>query len=64
MPLPKRKHSHARTSKRRAQNWKLAVPNVGSCPRCHEPRLSHHACPACGFYRDRLVLAVKQKREE
>lgn len=64
MPLPKRKLSHARTSRRRAQNWRLEAPNVGSCPRCHAPRLPHHVCPSCGFYKDRLVIEVKQKRAE
>ena len=49
MPLPKRKTSHARTTRRRAANWKLKVPNVSACPRCHAPRLSHHVCPSCGF---------------
>jgi large subunit ribosomal protein L32 len=63
MPLPKRKQSHARTSRRRAQNWRLEAPNVGSCPRCHAPRLPHHVCPSCGFYKDRLVIEVKQRRQ-
>jgi large subunit ribosomal protein L32 len=64
MPLPKRKQSHARTSRRRAQNWRLEAPNVSSCPRCHAAKLPHHVCPSCGFYRDRLVIAVKERREE
>jgi large subunit ribosomal protein L32 len=58
MPLPKRKTSHARTTRRRAANWKLAAPNVVSCPRCQAPRLPHHACPSCGFYNGRKVLEV------
>jgi large subunit ribosomal protein L32 len=58
MPLPKRKHSHARTAQRRANNWKVAIPNVGECPRCHAPRLSHHVCSACGFYGNRMVIDV------
>jgi large subunit ribosomal protein L32 len=58
MPLPKRKHSHARTARRRAANWKLEAPNVVSCPRCQKPRLPHHACPSCGFYNGRRVIEV------
>ena len=61
MPLPKRKLSHQRTARRRAQNWKLEAPSVGDCPRCHAPKLPHHVCPACGFYNGRKVLTVKQK---
>ncbi len=64
MPLPKRKTSHARTARRRAANWKLVVPNVGSCPRCHAPRLPHHVCPSCGFYENRRVIEVRARREE
>ncbi|HEU4751550.1 MAG TPA: 50S ribosomal protein L32 [Armatimonadota bacterium] len=62
MPLPKRKHSHARTSQRRSNNWKLDAPNVGACPRCHAPRLSHHVCPSCGFYGNRMVVDVRARQ--
>ena len=61
MPLPKRKTSHQRTTRRRAANYKLQVPNVGSCPRCHAPRLSHHVCPSCGFYGNRMVVDVRAR---
>ena len=62
MPLPKRKLSHQRTARRRAQNWKLEAPNVSECPRCHAPRLAHHVCPSCGFYNGRLVVDVQKKQ--
>ncbi len=61
MPLPKRKTSHARTTQRRAANWKLDVPNVTPCPRCHGPKLSHHVCPNCGFYGNRMVIDVRAR---
>lgn len=64
MPLPKRKHSHARTAQRRANNWKVAVPNVGECPRCRAPRLPHHVCPSCGFYGNRMVIDVSARRQD
>ena len=60
MPLPKRRHSQTRRDKRRT-NWKLETPNVVDCPRCHAPRLPHHACPSCGFYNGRLVVEIKEK---
>lgn len=49
MPLPKRRHSNQRTRLRRT-HYKLTVPAVSECGRCHAPKLSHHACPACGYY--------------
>jgi large subunit ribosomal protein L32 len=60
LPLPKRRHSQTRRDKRRT-NWKLETPNVADCPRCHAPRLPHHACPSCGFYNGRLVVEIKEK---
>jgi large subunit ribosomal protein L32 len=59
MPLPKRRHSNARTRKRRSHDA-LSVPNLVECPNCHERKLPHRACPACGYYRGREVV----KREE
>jgi len=66
MPLPKRKTSHAHTARRRAANFKLTLPNVDNCPRCHEPRLPHHVCPACGFYKGRRIVDVgaRDRRRE
>jgi len=61
MPLPKRKTSHARTTRRRAANFKLELPNLSPCPRCHAPRLPHHVCPACGFYDNRMVIDVRAR---
>ncbi len=55
MPLPKRKKSISKKNMRRSHQH-LAPPNLSLCPKCNEPRLPHHACPACGFYKGRLVL--------
>ncbi|MHB1458263.1 MAG: 50S ribosomal protein L32 [Armatimonadota bacterium] len=64
MPLPKRRHSNQRTAKRRT-HYKLDVPHIIECPRCHAPKLPHHVCPACGFYgtgnKARLVIEVKER---
>ncbi len=61
MPNPKRRHTRARRDTRRAQNWKLEVPNVDKCTNCGAARLPHRICPACGFYKDRVVLVIKDK---
>lgn len=58
MANPKRRHSKARTAKRRAHDA-LVPPSTGECPRCHEPKLPHRVCPECGYYRGRQVKAVE-----
>jgi len=59
MPVPKRRHSNSRTNKRRA-NWKLAAPNLVSCPHCKQPRLPHRTCPHCGYYGGREIVQIKE----
>ncbi|HZX60615.1 MAG TPA: 50S ribosomal protein L32 [Candidatus Methylomirabilis sp.] len=59
MALPKRRHSNARTRKRRAHDA-LSLPPLAICPQCRERMTPHRACPSCGFYRGRAVV----KREE
>lgn len=60
MPNPKRKHSHARSAKRRT-HYSLSAPNVSPisfhCTRadCPEVLPAHTACPVCGMYRGRAV---------
>ncbi|MDR3719732.1 MAG: 50S ribosomal protein L32 [Bryobacteraceae bacterium] len=60
MPNPKRRHSKRRTSNRRAHDG-LARAGVSECPKCHEQKLPHRACPACGFYKGREVIEVVQE---
>jgi len=57
MALPKRRHYKARSKKRRA-NWKVAAPNIVACHNCHEPKLAHHVCPSCGYYKNEKVIEV------
>jgi len=61
MPNPKRKHTRSRRDSRRAQNWKLETPALATCPNCNSLRQPHMVCPTCGYYKDRVVLAVKDK---
>ncbi len=62
MANPKRRHSQARTGKRRS-TWKLTPANYGSCPQCKAPKLPHRACPECGYYDGRQYIAQKQEKE-
>ena len=58
MPNPKRRRSHARQGKRRA-NKKLSVTGFVTCPNCSEPKLPHRVCPSCGHYNGREVFKAE-----
>ena len=55
MPLPKHKTSNSKKKTRRSHDF-LTPPSLSNCPKCNEPRLPHHVCPSCGFYKGRLVV--------
>lgn len=59
MANPKRRHSQARTSRRRAHDH-LIARSTSECPNCHERKLPHRVCPKCGHYKDREVVPVKE----
>lgn len=60
MALPKRRVSRTRRNKRRTHH-NLARVHLVECPQCHGPRLPHHVCPYCGFYRGVEVVAVEEE---
>ena len=53
MGNPARKFSKGRRNSRRAQTFKLGLPGVVECPKCHEMKLSHRVCKNCGTYNDK-----------
>ena len=55
MGVPKKRTSRQKRDQRRA-GWKASAPNVTLCPNCQEPKLPHHACPKCGYYKGRQVI--------
>jgi large subunit ribosomal protein L32 len=59
MANPKRRHSKARTSKRRSHDALTPIV-LSECPNCHERKLPHRACAKCGTYKGREVLEVKE----
>ncbi len=61
MAHPKRRHSHARQGKRRA-NWKDRPPALTTCPQCARVIVPHRACPHCGFYRGRAVVTIRERK--
>ena len=57
MAVPKRKVSRARRDKRRSSVWELDTPNFSRCKNCGELKLAHRVCPACGYYKNKVVVA-------
>jgi large subunit ribosomal protein L32 len=55
MPNPKRRHSKSRSAKRRT-HYKAVASTLVECPNCSETKLSHAACPSCGYYNGRSVM--------
>lgn len=56
-PLPKKKYPKSSQGKRRSHIHLDAVQTV-ECPQCRTPRLSHRACPTCGYYKGREAVAI------
>ncbi len=56
MPNPKRKFSKSRRDKRRT-HYKAFPTQTTVCPQCSSVKLSHAACPECGYYNGRKVIA-------
>ena len=61
--LPKKRQSNARQGHRRAHH-KIKLPQLTICKQGRQPRLSHHVCPNCGYYRGRQVLTIKSRSSE
>lgn len=57
-PQPKRRHSHGRTQRRRAQDALVRL-NLVECPTCHNAKLPHRVCPICGTYNNAQVIEVE-----
>jgi len=61
MGVPKKKRSRSRQKSRKTKQKKL-FSEISICPRCQSPKLSHFACPNCGYYKGRLAVVVKEKK--
>ena len=55
MAHPKRKISKSRRDKRRT-HYKATSPSLSNCSNCGEIKLSHRACPRCGYYAGRSMF--------
>lgn len=59
MAVPKRRTSKARRDSRRASAYRLRRTTITECPQCHEPKLPHRVCRACGYYKNREIIEVE-----
>ncbi|MCX7876223.1 MAG: 50S ribosomal protein L32 [Melioribacteraceae bacterium] len=59
MPNPKRKMSRTRRDKRRT-HYKATAPTLARCSNCGEIKLSHRACPNCGYYAGKSMFVPEQ----
>ena len=59
MPVPKKRVSRTRRDKRRTHK-KVDLVNVTACSECSQPKMPHHICPSCGFYKGRAVIEIEE----
>jgi large subunit ribosomal protein L32 len=38
----------------------MAAPNLVECPQCHEMKMPHRICPACGYYDGKEVVKTEE----
>jgi large subunit ribosomal protein L32 len=63
MAVPRNRHSNARKNSKRAHHAKMPKQLV-TCSNCHQRRLPHRICAACGAYGDRIVISKEERTQE
>jgi large subunit ribosomal protein L32 len=56
MAVQQNRVTRSKRNMRRAHD-SLAESASAECPNCGELKRPHHVCAACGYYRDREVIA-------
>ncbi len=56
------RHTRAHTANRRSHHA-LKAPTLATCANCSAKHRPHHMCQDCGFYKGRLVIDMKAKKE-
>jgi large subunit ribosomal protein L32 len=56
MAVPTNKKSKSKRDMRRANHDRITLPQTSLCDHCGADVLSHHACPACGWYKGRVAI--------
>lgn len=57
------RHTRAHTGNRRSHHA-LKDANILACSNCGAPVRNHTACEVCGFYKGKLVKAIKAPKAE
>lgn len=56
------RHTRSHTANRRSHHA-LETPTMAVCKNCGAMHRPHHMCLACGFYKGRVVIDLKAKKE-
>lgn len=56
------RHTRSHTANRRSHHA-LTSPEMAVCKNCGGMHRPHHMCLNCGFYKGRVVIDLKAKRE-
>lgn len=65
MAVPKKKTSVSRKGMRRGgHTHKLHRKFPMKCPNCGDMTLPLHACPSCGTYKGREIIALKEENTD
>jgi large subunit ribosomal protein L32 len=57
--VPKRRTPRSKRDSRRANQNRVVVPALTTCPKCGETMRRHRVCPACGHYAGEEIIAKK-----
>ncbi len=60
MAVPKKKHSKARTRRRRKINARIKLPTLITSPESGEPVKRHHVDMKSGFYRGKQIFEPEE----
>lgn len=60
MSVPKQRHTKQRRDAKR-DRFAIEPVKTQTCPKCGKEKLSHRACPHCGFYKGNEVVNTLKK---
>lgn len=60
--VPKQRVTRARQGMRRTGHA-VKLPQLMTCPRCRERKVTHEVCPSCGTYNGHQVIEIEDKSQ-
>ncbi len=61
--VPKQRVTRARQGMRRMAHA-VKLPQLMTCPRCRELKVTHEVCPNCGTYNGMDILRLNEKAKK